>query len=380
MRSRVSDPGIRLDLGEPNRHAAVRDSRAEQVDGHVEDRSVVEATGQAGHADSLAQPRGILSGMPSTATTGQVTLRFLAAPTDAGQGGSVSGGRILEWIDKAGFACAAGWSGRYCVTAYVGNIDFHRPVQVGDLVEVSAQLVLTGRSSMTIVVDVSSGNPRGGQVEHAFECRMVFVAVDDEGRTVDVAQWDPPGAVLRAAQAEARRRIDLRERVKSLVAAQDWEGATLAHGATLRFLAAPTDVNWGGKVHGGILMRWLDETGYVCASGWSQTHVVSRFSGGVSFLRPIRIGDVVEIQSRLVHTGRTSMHVALRVLAGSPRTGELALATQCTSVYVALDADGRPCPVPTWTPTAAVDLSAQERALEFMALRADPAFHSSPRN
>ncbi|MBL0004714.1 MAG: hypothetical protein IPP00_12245 [Actinomycetales bacterium] len=44
--------------------------------------------------------------MPSTATTGQVTLRFLAAPTDAGQGGSVSGGRILEWIDKAGFACA----------------------------------------------------------------------------------------------------------------------------------------------------------------------------------------------------------------------------------------------------------------------------------
>jgi acyl-coenzyme A thioesterase PaaI-like protein len=155
MRSRVSDPGIRHDLTEPNRHAAVRDSRAEQVDGHVEDRPVVEATGQAGHADSLAQPRGILSGMPSTATTGQVTLRFLAAPTDAGQGGSVSGGRILEWIDKAGFACAAGWSGRYCVTAYVGNIDFHRPVQVGDLVEVSAQLVLTGRSSMTIVVDVS---------------------------------------------------------------------------------------------------------------------------------------------------------------------------------------------------------------------------------
>jgi acyl-CoA hydrolase len=317
--------------------------------------------------------------MPSTATTGQVTLRFLAAPTDAGQGGSVSGGRILEWIDKAGFACAAGWSGRYCVTAYVGNIDFHRPVQVGDLVEVSAQLVLTGRSSMTIVVDVSSGNPRGGRVEHAFECRMVFVAVDDEGRTVVVPQWNPPGAVLRAAQAEARRRVQLREQVKALVAAQDWDGETGAHGATLRFLAAPTDVNWGGKVHGGILMRWLDETGYVCASAWSHTHVVSRFSGGVSFLRPIRIGDLVEIQARLVHTGRSSMHVALRVLAGSPRTGELELATQCSSVYVALDAEGRPCAVPTWTPTTPVDQAAQQHALEFMALRTDPAFHSPAR-
>ncbi|MEI2825117.1 MAG: acyl-CoA thioesterase [Dermatophilaceae bacterium] len=232
-----------------------------------------------------------------------ITLRFMAAPTDAGQGGTVSGGRILEWIDKAGFACAAGWSGRYCVTAYVGNIDFHRPVQIGDLVEVSAQVVLTGRSSMTIVVDVASGNPRQGSVEHAFECRMVFVAVGDDGRTVEVPQWEPQGAVLRAAKAEAERRIELRERVKALVAAQDWEAPTEAHSATLRFLAAPTDVNWGGKVHGGILMRWIDETGYVCASGWSGAHVVSRFSGGVSFIRPIRIGDLIEIQARLVHTG-----------------------------------------------------------------------------
>ncbi|HMT89110.1 MAG TPA: hypothetical protein PKC73_05680, partial [Dermatophilaceae bacterium] len=74
------------------------------------------------------------------------------------------------------------------------------------------------------------------------------------------------------------------------------------------------------------------------------------------------------------HTGRSSMHIALRVLSGSPRTGELALATQCTSVYVAVGEDGRPMPVPTWTPTSAVDIASQERALEFMALRADPAF------
>ena len=135
--------------------------------------------------------------MSTTATTGRVTLRLLAAPTDAGQGGTVSAGRILEWIDKAGFACAAGWSGSYCVTAYVGNIDFSRPIQVGDLVEVSAQLVLTGRSSMTIAVDVASGSPRGGRVEHAFQCRMVFVAVDDAGAATTVPPWDPPGSVLR---------------------------------------------------------------------------------------------------------------------------------------------------------------------------------------
>ena len=191
-----------------------------------------------------------------------------------------------------------------------------------------------------------------------------------------LAEWGFQSLNAVHLMAEAERRVELRARVKALVAAQDWEGPSEAHAATLRFLAAPTDVNWGGKVHGGILMRWLDETGYVCASAWSHTHVVSRFSGGVSFLRPIRIGDLVEIQGRLVHTGRTSMHIALRVLAGSPRTGELELATQCTSVYVALDAEGRPDPVPTWSPTTSVDLAAQQHAVEFMALRTDPAFHS----
>jgi len=317
--------------------------------------------------------------MVSTSITGRVTLRFLAAPTDAGQGGTVSGGRILEWIDNAGFACAAGWSGCYCVTAYVGNVDFHRPVAIGDLVEVSAQLVLTGRTSMTIVVDVSSGNPRSGRIEHAFECRMVFVAVDDDGRTTEVPPWEPPGAVLRAAKGEAQARIALRARVKQIVAAQDWDGESLAHQATLRFLAAPTDVNWGGKVHGGILLRWIDETAYVCASGWSGAHVVSRFSGGVSFLRPVRIGDIIEIQSRLILTGRSSMHIAVRVSSGSPRTGDLQLAAQCTTVFVALGEDHHPRAVPAWEPETPADLAARDLATEFMELRRRPEFRSGAR-
>jgi 4-hydroxybenzoyl-CoA thioesterase len=47
---------------------------------------------------------------------------------DAGYSGNVSGGRVPEWIDKAGYACAVGWSGSYCVTAYAGNVRFSRPV------------------------------------------------------------------------------------------------------------------------------------------------------------------------------------------------------------------------------------------------------------
>ena len=71
---------------------------------------------------------------------------------------------MLEWIDKSAYACAAAWSGHYCVTAYVGNVRFHQPLHVGDLVEVQARLIHTGTSSMHVSARVRSGNPRTGEL------------------------------------------------------------------------------------------------------------------------------------------------------------------------------------------------------------------------
>ena len=113
----------------------------------------------------------------------EITLRFLAAPTDAGYSGNVSGGRVLEWIDKAGYACAVGWASTYSVTAYVGNVRFSRPVKVGDLVEATAKLVHTGRSSMHILVIVRSGNVQDRVLTEATQCLMVFVAMGADGRS-----------------------------------------------------------------------------------------------------------------------------------------------------------------------------------------------------
>ena len=72
-----------------------------------------------------------------TAKSPSITLRFMAAPTDMTIAGAqgIGGGRVLEWIDKAAYACAVQWSGMYCVTAYVGHIHFTRPIPSGHLVE-----------------------------------------------------------------------------------------------------------------------------------------------------------------------------------------------------------------------------------------------------
>ena len=75
-----------------------------------------------------------------------ITLRFLAEPSTVNFGGKVHGGTVMKWIDEAGYACATSWAKRYCVTVYVGGIRFHRPIMIGDLVEVEARLACTGKS------------------------------------------------------------------------------------------------------------------------------------------------------------------------------------------------------------------------------------------
>ena len=302
----------------------------------------------------------------------EITLRFLAAPTDAGHSGSVSAGRVLEWIDKAGYAAAAGWSGTYCVTAYVGNVRFTRPVEVGDLVEVTARVVLTGRSSMHVTVDVASGQPRTRELEPATRCLMVFVAVDEAGRSTPVPELVPATLGEELQQGWARRRAELRAEVEAAMAGQVYSDAGTAPRVVMRFLAAPTDVNWGGKVHGGIVMRWIDEAAHVLATRWSgDGDNVAIFTGGVRFYRPLRIGHLVEVEARLLHTGRTSMHIGVHVRSGDPAAGPdaLELTTYCRTVFVGIDEHRRALPTPPWEPVSAEDRALDAHALELVRIR-----------
>ena len=62
-----------------------------------------------------------------------------------------------------------------------------------------------------------------------------------------------------------------------------------------RFLAEPADVNYGGKVHGGVVMKWIDQVGYAAAVGWSGRYSVTVAVGGIRFVAPIRISDLVTV-------------------------------------------------------------------------------------
>ncbi len=118
-------------------------------------------------------------------------MRFLAEPTDINFGGKVHGGAVMKWIDQAGYACAVGWAGQYCVTVYVGGIRFYKPMLIGNVVEVHARVVYTGRTSMHVVVDVGASDLKDRLHTKTTHCVIVFVAVDERGDPVEVARWRP---------------------------------------------------------------------------------------------------------------------------------------------------------------------------------------------
>jgi acyl-CoA hydrolase len=132
----------------------------------------------------------------------------------------------------------------------------------------------------------------------------------------------------------------------------------------LRFLAEPGHVNFGGKVHGGAVMRWIDQAGYTGAAAWSASYCVTVYVGGIHFLQPILVGDLVELRAEVIYTGTTSMHIMIDIYSSDPKGTDLRRAGHCVIVFVALDEDGRPRPVPKWVPT-----SQHDRALEGYAKR-----------
>lgn len=145
--------------------------------------------------------------------------------------------------------------------------------------------------------------------------------------------------------------------------------STSQRSATLRFLAEPSHVNFGGKVHGGAVMKWIDQAGYTCAAGWSGDYCVTVYVGGIHFLGPIQVGELVELRALVIHTGRTSMHVAIDIYAGDPKGAALRRRGHCVIVFVALDESGRPKPVPPWVPEMEIDRALEDYALRMIELR-----------
>jgi len=131
-----------------------------------------------------------------------------------------------------------------------------------------------------------------------------------------------------------------------------------------RFLAEPTDVNFGGKVHGGMVMKWIDQASYACAAQWSKRYCVTVSANGIRFIRPILVGQMISVTARIVHTGKTSMHIYVVVRAGDPKDDKTVVTNRCFITFMAIDESGYPVKVPSYIPENQEDKLLEEVAIE----------------
>jgi uncharacterized protein (TIGR00369 family) len=115
---------------------------------------------------------------------------------------------------------------------------------------------------------------------------------------------------------------------------------------TISQLMHPEHANLLGNIHGGWIMKLVDEAGALACMRHAQRKVVTVAIDSMVFRQPIRIGDLIIINAEVSYVGRTSMEAEVQVLAENPVTGERTHTNNAYLVYVALDDEGRPTSVP----------------------------------
>ncbi|HBM28851.1 MAG TPA: acyl-CoA thioesterase [Halomonas sp.] len=111
-------------------------------------------------------------------------------------------------------------------------------------------------------------------------------------------------------------------------------------------LMTPDMANFSGKVHGGAILKKLDEVAYACASRYSGHYVVTLSVDQVLFKQPIHVGELVTFLASVNHVGRSSMEIGIKVVAEDIRQKLIRHTNSCYLTMVAVDADGKPARVP----------------------------------
>lgn len=295
-----------------------------------------------------------------------IELTFREVTGSAGDS-PVPAGVVVDWIDKAAYACAASWSRAQCVTAYVGNMHFTVPVPRETPVTVQARVVHTGRTSIHIQTRVLIQNDSEGW-QTCTECFMIYVAVGADGEAQQVPAFEPITELQHRRDVDSARRMVFRRQVEETIQSLP-ESFGSSEALTLRFQVNTDERYPDGRIRGGTVMKWIDEAAEICAERYSGYEVLTVLSGGVRFYRPVTNGDLVEVDARLVLTGYKSMHVLVRVRAGERRDRAPEVVAYGLPVMVAPDGEGGARHIVRWEPISEEDHEVAEKARRIRDLR-----------
>jgi acyl-CoA hydrolase len=134
---------------------------------------------------------------------------------------------------------------------------------------------------------------------------------------------------------------------------------------SMTVLMTPDKANFSGNVHGGTLLKYLDEVAYACASRYAGCYVVTLSVDQVTFREPVHVGELVTFHASVNYTGRTSMEIGVKVVTENIRQRSVRHTNSCFFTMVALDDKGQPTPVVPRQPETAEEkrrfIQAQQR-------------------
>lgn len=122
------------------------------------------------------------------------------------------------------------------------------------------------------------------------------------------------------------------------------------HQLTMTVLMTPDMANFSGNVHGGAILKLLDQVAYACASRYSGSYVVTLSVDQVTFRQPIYVGELVTFMASVNHTGNTSMEIGIKVITENIQARSVRHANSCFFTMVAVDQNGKPTPLQPLVP------------------------------
>ncbi len=128
------------------------------------------------------------------------------------------------------------------------------------------------------------------------------------------------------------------------------------HRLSMTVLMTPDMSNFAGNVHGGTLLKLLDQVAYTCATRYAKNYAVTLSVDQVVFREPIHVGELVTFQASVNRTGRTSMEIGVRVTTEDLVQQVVRHTNSCYFTMVAIGPEGRPVAVPPWEPRTDEDL------------------------
>ncbi|NBW07664.1 MAG: acyl-CoA thioesterase [Caulobacteraceae bacterium] len=232
-------------------------------------------------------------------------------PGDANHHGTLFGGVGLAHLDKVAFLAASRHARRPVVTAGCERIDFAAPARIGEMVEATGRVVRVGRSSLGVEVELHAEALLSGERRLCTRGLFNMVALREAGDDATLAPaetaMEDEGGWLRTAE-----------------------------------MIFPAATNHYGTLFGGDALKLMGKAAFVTATREARRVMVMAASNRIDFRAPIDGGDMIELTSRVIRIGRTSLSVEVRLAAETLLTGVQRQSATAEFVMVAVDAEGRP--------------------------------------